>query len=79
MSRKSSPAGLDPHTVIRTSRATLRFFKADCIDVLASLPAASVSVIVTSPPYNLGIDYRTYDDTMPRGDYLEWSGRWIGA
>jgi site-specific DNA-methyltransferase (adenine-specific) len=34
---------------------------------------------VTSPPYNLGIDYRTYDDTMPREEYLAWSSRWIGA
>ena len=30
------------------------------------MDAGSVDVIVTSPPYNLGIRYRTYDDTMPR-------------
>lgn len=34
----------------------------------------SVSLIVTSPPYNLGIDYGTeeYNDRMPRQKYLDW-------
>ena len=42
------------HTTVRTARSTLSFYQADCLDVFASLPSASVSVIVTSPPYNLG-------------------------
>ena len=79
MPRTGPTAGPKPHTVIQTSRGSLRFFQADCLAVLASLASGSVSVIVTSPPYNLGVDYRTYDDTMPRGEYLDWSGRWIGA
>ena len=79
MSRARPQAGLKPHTTIKTSTGSLRFFNADCLEVFASLVPRSVSVIVTSPPYNLGIDYRTYDDTMPRPDYLQWSGRWIGA
>ncbi|HVL69245.1 MAG TPA: site-specific DNA-methyltransferase [Vicinamibacterales bacterium] len=68
-----------PRASVRAGRATLRFYQADCLDVLTALPAGSVSVIVTSPPYNLGIGYRTYDDTMPRQEYLDWSGRWIAA
>jgi site-specific DNA-methyltransferase (adenine-specific) len=39
----------------------------------------TVSVIVTSPPYNLGVRYRTYDDTLPRDRYLDWTGAWIKA
>jgi site-specific DNA-methyltransferase (adenine-specific) len=68
-----------PHTTIETSRARLRFYRADCLKVFAGLEAEAVSVIVTSPPYNLGIRYRSYADTMPRGKYLEWSTEWIGA
>jgi site-specific DNA-methyltransferase (adenine-specific) len=44
----------------------------DCIATLRGLPEASVDVIVTSPPYNLGIAYKTYDDRLPRADYLKW-------
>jgi site-specific DNA-methyltransferase (adenine-specific) len=57
----------------------LRFYRGDCLEVLAQLPDAAVSAIVTSPPYNLGIQYRSYQDTLPRGQYLEWSDAWIGA
>jgi site-specific DNA-methyltransferase (adenine-specific) len=80
MSRTRPPLDLQrPHTTITANGATVRFYRADCLDVLEALPDASVSAIVTSPPYNLGIRYRTYDDTLPRDRYLEWSGQWIGA
>jgi site-specific DNA-methyltransferase (adenine-specific) len=35
----------------------------------------SVSVIVTSPPYNLGKAYARYDDSRPRERYLAWLRR----
>jgi site-specific DNA-methyltransferase (adenine-specific) len=43
---------------------------------MAALPSESVDVVVTSPPYNLGIRYRSHDDTAPREEYLAWSDRW---
>jgi site-specific DNA-methyltransferase (adenine-specific) len=68
-----------PHTIIETGRGTLRFYLGDCIDVFGALEEGTVSVIVTSPPYNLGIEYRSYDDSQPRESYLTWAGAWIGA
>jgi site-specific DNA-methyltransferase (adenine-specific) len=68
-----------PHTTIRTPRSTLRFFHADCLTLLPQLPEHSVDAIVTSPPYNLGIRYRSYDDRLPRDEYLDWTGRWVAA
>lgn len=68
-----------PHTVITTRRGTLRFHLGDCVDVLRSSTPGSISVIVTSPPYNLGVRYRSYRDTLPREHYLAWTGEWIGA
>ena len=44
----------------------------DCIEGMNSLDARSVDVIVTSPPYNLGIDYSTYSDKKPMEVYLDW-------
>jgi len=35
----------------------LHLLKGDCLKVLPSLEAASTDLVVTSPPYNLGIDY----------------------
>jgi site-specific DNA-methyltransferase (adenine-specific) len=68
-----------PYETVDAGRATLRFFHADSVDVLRALSPASVSVVVTSPPYNLGIRYRSYDDSLPRARYLDWTDAWIKA
>jgi site-specific DNA-methyltransferase (adenine-specific) len=66
-----------PQTTIKSGQATFRFYLGDSVDVLQRLAPGSISAIVTSPPYNLGIRYRTYEDTMPRGRYLEWTSEWV--
>lgn len=68
-----------PYDTVQSGRSTIKFFLGDCVEVLAALPERSVDVVVTSPPYNLGIRYRTYDDGQPRHEYLEWTGRWAAA
>ncbi len=45
----------------------------DCIEGMRSyIENGEVDVIVTSPPYNLGIEYNSYDDTISRVQYLDW-------
>jgi site-specific DNA-methyltransferase (adenine-specific) len=44
----------------------------DCIKGLDLLYQQSIDVVVTSPPYNIGIEYKTYKDTKSREDYLDW-------
>jgi site-specific DNA-methyltransferase (adenine-specific) len=66
-----------PHTRLTTDSATFCFYLGDCVDILERLVPGSIDAIVTSPPYNLGIRYRSYDDTMPRERYLEWTGEWV--
>src|SRR5262245_21663500 len=61
------------------SGTTVEFYHADCLDVFRQIPAHSVDVIVTSPPYNLGIEYNKYQDTLSRSDYLEWTNAWVAA
>ena len=68
-----------PHTQLQTRRGTLRFYLGDCLEVLRSMTPRSISVIVTSPPYNLGVRYRSYEDTLPRDKYLAWTGAWVKA
>jgi site-specific DNA-methyltransferase (adenine-specific) len=57
----------------------LDFYLGDCVEVLPALGAASASVVVTSPPYNLGVQYRTYHDGRPQQEYLQWTGEWAAA
>jgi len=68
-----------PYAEIERGRTRLRFFHGDAIEILKAFGAGSVDAVVTSPPYNLGIRYRTYDDGLPRSEYLDWTGEWIKA
>ena len=46
---------------------------------MSQLPPRSVDVVVTSPPYNIGIDYGNYRDTKTDDEYLEWCDEWAAA
>jgi site-specific DNA-methyltransferase (adenine-specific) len=59
------------------SQPTTVIYEEDCISGMRQhLDEGSVDVVVTSPPYNLGIAYGKHDDTAPRHEYLEWTDRW---
>jgi len=68
-----------PFEIVTLGSARSTFYHSDCLDVFAQLPARSVDVIVTSPPYNLGIQYSQYQDTLSRADYLQWTNGWVAA
>jgi site-specific DNA-methyltransferase (adenine-specific) len=64
--RLSSPSGSE-----------LILVNGDCIAGMRSLiDDGSIDVVVTSPPYNLGISYSEYDDTSSREEYLQWMDEW---
>ncbi len=45
----------------------------DCLDVLRELPKRCVDLIITSPPYNVGMDYgEYYNDKKFVGEYLDF-------
>jgi len=66
-----------PHSTFKVGTATIRLIVGDAIGVLGTLADRSVGVVITSPPYNLGVRYRTYRDTIPRQQYLTWTGAWV--
>jgi site-specific DNA-methyltransferase (adenine-specific) len=43
---------------------------------MVRLPDECVDLVVTSPPYNLGIAYGKYSDRQDRQSYLRWCGKW---
>mgnify|MGYP003365162629 CR=1 FL=1 len=51
-----------PHTLIR----------GDSLRVLRRMEAGSVDVVITSPPYNIGLSYRSYKDSLTEEAYLDW-------
>jgi len=54
----------------------VEFLNGDCLELLPALGEGSVDLVVTSPPYNLGISYKSFKDTAPRAEFLEWCRSW---
>ena len=48
----------------------------DCIKGMSRLPNDHVDLVVTSPPYNLGVRYGKFSDRQGRQSYLRWCGEW---
>lgn len=49
----------------------------DSIEVMREMPKSFVDLIVTSPKYNVGIDYDSCDDRMSMEDYWKWTEEWL--
>jgi site-specific DNA-methyltransferase (adenine-specific) len=49
----------------------------DTIDVMSEMPEGWVDLVVTSPPYNVGIQYDTHNDEIVMDEYWEWSEKWL--
>jgi site-specific DNA-methyltransferase (adenine-specific) len=54
----------------------MNLLRGDCLKTLPTLAAGSFDLVVTSPPYNLGIAYKSFKDTAPRGEFLGWCRSW---
>ncbi|MGJ8695218.1 MAG: DNA-methyltransferase [Verrucomicrobiaceae bacterium] len=48
----------------------------DCLAGMRGMPDHSVDLVVTSPPYNIGINYGAYDDSGDRDHFLTWCQDW---
>ena len=49
----------------------------DDILTIKSIPKSTIDLIVTSPPYNLDMDYSSYDDKKSYREYLEFTNKWL--
>ncbi len=69
---------------ISTNKNTIPYFAYNDILIyndnilkITAIPESSVDLIVTSPPYNVDIDYNSHDDSLSYKDYLEFSKKWL--
>lgn len=50
----------------------IQLYNDDCVKRMKELPDNSIDIILTSPPYNFGMEYSTYEDKRPYDEYLDW-------
>lgn len=56
---------------------TSKIINGDCVEEMGKLPESSIDLLVTSPPYNVGIDYDTHDDNLSMEDYWKFTEDWL--
>jgi len=51
----------------------------DTVKFMNEMPEKSVDLIVTSPPYGVGIDYDSWDDDKYFDEYMRFTREWLSA
>lgn len=49
----------------------------DCREVMRNMEENTIDLIVTSPPYGVGIDYDVHDDDMTSEEYFKFTREWL--
>jgi site-specific DNA-methyltransferase (adenine-specific) len=52
-------------------------YNIDILNFFKSVPSDTVDLIFTSPPYNCGIDYDSWDDNLDWNVYINWCHQWL--
>ena len=55
----------------------LTIYNEDILET-TSIAKESIDLIITSPPYNIGIEYDSHDDATSYKHYLEFTRAWLG-
>jgi site-specific DNA-methyltransferase (adenine-specific) len=56
---------------------TQKIINGDCVDVMSKLPENCIDLMVTSPPYNVGIEYDTHNDRLVMDEYWDFTKKWL--
>lgn len=54
-----------------------RIINADILKGFTEIDTDSVDLVFTSPPYNIGILYDTWNDRIPWDEYYKWCAVWM--
>ncbi len=74
MAAQAAGQRVDP--AFQTSLGTL--YRADCVELMRTLPSDSVDLIFADPPFNLDKLYPSeMDDDLRQEQYLEWCEQWL--
>lgn len=78
--KKTAHQHSEQNTEVRSAyfrRKNLRIFHGDVLN-LHMFDKPFADLIVTSPPYNVGIEYNSNDDELSYEQYLGFSAKWMG-
>jgi len=54
-----------------------KIYNGDILEMFGKTPDNFIDLIVTSPPYNVGIDYSDWNDRLSYDEFFEWVEKWL--
>jgi len=78
-SREPEQETLDTATPFPHTINGVTIHQSNCCLVLAEMAPESVDLIITSPPYNVGVDYDDYNDNLSPEEYEALMHGWLQA
>jgi site-specific DNA-methyltransferase (adenine-specific) len=54
-----------------------KIYNGDCLELFKELEDKKIDLVVTSPPYNVGIEYDVHVDNVPMDEYFVWVKTWL--
>jgi DNA modification methylase len=55
----------------------LGIYTGDCVQLMKRLPDNSINIILTSPPYNVGLKYDGYEDKLSDREHKQFTAEWL--
>lgn len=52
-------------------------YQGDCVGIMKLFPENIIDLTMTSPPYNVGIEYDIYNDNLTEKEYWDFTEKWI--
>ncbi len=49
----------------------------DCLEIMKTIPDKSIDLVLTDPPFNVSLDYKSIDDCLEDEDYYLWCKKWL--
>ena len=67
------------HFIKRVEEDTSHFLiRGDSLELLKKIPDNDIDLIITDPPYNVGLDYgRYFKDRKKKEEYIRWCRAWL--
>lgn len=67
-----TPAARERSAPVGQYRGLDQIVCGDVLEETRKIPSNSVHMVITSPPYNVGIEYSDYDDKRQYSEYRQW-------
>ncbi len=54
-----------------------KIYNEDCLETMKRMEDKSIGLVFADPPYNLGINYDIYNDSIQQNEYIKFCSNWF--